>query len=61
KAGMPVDVRFSSFANSPQLVVQGEVDSVSGDLLTEPQTNATYYLARVQVTGEGLRELGGRQ
>lgn len=61
KAGMPVDVRFSSFANAPQLVVQGEVDSVSGDLLTEPQTNATYYLARVQVTGEGLRELGGRQ
>lgn len=61
KAGMPVDVRFSSFANSPQLVVQGEVDSVSGDLLTEPQTNATYYLARVQVTREGVKALGGRQ
>ncbi|POR06154.1 HlyD family type I secretion periplasmic adaptor subunit [Diaphorobacter sp. LR2014-1] len=61
KAGMPVDVRFSSFANAPQLVVQGEVDSVSGDLLTEPQTNMTYYLARVRVTGEGLKGLGGRQ
>lgn len=61
QAGMPVDVRFSSFANTPQLVVQGAVDSVSGDLLTEPQTNASYYLARVQVTGEGIKALGHRQ
>ncbi|QJY32261.1 HlyD family type I secretion periplasmic adaptor subunit [Diaphorobacter sp. JS3050] len=61
KAGMPVDVRFSSFANSPQLVVQGAVESVSGDLLTEPQSNVSYYLARVQVTGEGAKALGQRQ
>lgn len=61
KADMPVDVRFSSFANSPQLVVQGKVDSISGDLLTEPQSNVSYYLARVQVTGEGIKALGQRQ
>ena len=39
KPDMPVDVRFSSFANAPQLVVQGKVDSVSGDLLTDAQSN----------------------
>lgn len=60
-AGMPVDVRFSSFANTPQLVVNGEVDSVSADLLTDPQTNVSYYLARVKVTPEGVKSLGHRQ
>ncbi|WP_207863214.1 HlyD family efflux transporter periplasmic adaptor subunit, partial [Pseudomonas sp. 71_D] len=58
---MPVDVRFSSFVNSPQLVVQGQVVSISGDLLKDEQTGMTYYLARVQVTGEGLKKLGQRQ
>ena len=60
-AQLPVDVRFSSFAHSPQLVVQGQVVSVSADLLTEPQTGVTYYLARVQVTPEGMKTLGKRQ
>lgn len=61
KTGLPVDVRFSSFAHSPQLVVDGKVVSISADLLTEPQTNISYYLARVQVTPEGLKILGKRQ
>ena len=60
-AGMPVDVRFSSFARSPQLVVEGKLLSVSGDLLTDPQNGMTYYLARVVVTPEGLKKLGKRQ
>ncbi|HSV84711.1 MAG TPA: HlyD family type I secretion periplasmic adaptor subunit [Ramlibacter sp.] len=59
-AGLPVDVRFAAFAHSPQLVVDGELVSISGDLLTEPQTNTTYYLARVALTPEGLRHLGAR-
>ena len=58
---LPVDVRFSSFAHSPQLVVGGKVVSISADLLTEPQTNVTYYLARVEVTPEGIERLGKRQ
>ncbi|MFC7205820.1 HlyD family type I secretion periplasmic adaptor subunit [Comamonas endophytica] len=49
-AELPVDVRFSSFAHSPQLVVEGRVQSVSSDLLTDAQTLASYYLARVEVT-----------
>ncbi len=60
-ADMAVDVRFSSFANSPQLVVPGKVASISGDLLTDSRTGASYYLARVAVTPEGLKKLGKRQ
>jgi len=59
-AGIPVDVRFSTFAHSPQLVVQGKLVSVSADLLTDAQTNTSYFLARVAVTQEGLRKLGKR-
>ena len=58
---MPVDVRFSSFSNSPQLVVGGQVVSVSRDLLTDQATNMSYYLARVEVTPDGLQDLGNRQ
>ncbi len=60
-AELPVDVRFSSFAHSPQLVVEGKVVSVSGDLLTDQHSGVSYFLARVQVTPEGLKTLGKRQ
>lgn len=58
---MPVDIRFSSFSHSPTLVVDGKVESVSADLIVEPQANIAYYLARVAVTPEGLKKLGKRQ
>lgn len=63
RAGLPTDVRFSAFAHSPQLVVAGEVQSVSSDLLTEQQggTVVSYYLARVRVTPEGMKALGKHQ
>ena len=60
RAGLPVDVRFSGFSNTPQLVVEGKVASVSGDLLVEPN-GAGYYLARIGVTPEGRKILGKRQ
>lgn len=60
RTGLPVDVRFSAFAHSPQLVVQGKVISVSRDLIVEPN-NASYYLARVEITPEGRKALGARQ
>jgi protease secretion system membrane fusion protein len=61
QAGLAVDVRFSSFAHSPQLVVDGKVVSVSGDLLVDPQSGVGYFLARVGVTAEGYKKLGKRQ
>jgi len=66
KKGLPVDVSFFSFSHSPQLVVRGEVESISKDIITDPQYNpampgASYYLARVFVTPEGMKSLGKRQ
>lgn len=61
-AGLAADVRFSTFAHSPQLVVEGKVLSVSGDLLADPQNpQAAYFLARLEVTPEGMKTLGQRQ
>ncbi|WP_374260677.1 HlyD family type I secretion periplasmic adaptor subunit [Zoogloea sp.] len=61
RAGQDVDVRFAGFAHSPQLVVAGKVQSVSGDVLTDPSGQQSFYLARVAVTPEGMRTLGDRQ
>ncbi len=58
---LPVDVRFSSFSHTPQLVVDGKVVSVSADQLIDPHTGMGYYLARVGVTAEGYKKLGARQ
>lgn len=62
-AGQLADVRFSSFSNSPQLLLEGEVRTVSSDLLTE-QTGAlplSYYLARIAITPRGMQQLGNRR
>lgn len=63
RTGLPTDIRFNAFAHSPQLVVAGEVQSISNDLLTEQQGSAviSYYLARVKVTPDGLKTLGKHQ
>ncbi|MDO9535208.1 MAG: HlyD family type I secretion periplasmic adaptor subunit, partial [Bacillota bacterium] len=60
KPGALTDVRFSSFAHSPQLVVEGKIASISNDLLAEPD-QPPYYLARIVITPEGMQELGKRQ
>lgn len=60
-AGMSVDVRFSAFAHSPQLVVPGTVMSISADILADSTNTPPYFLARVTVTPEGLKILGKRQ
>lgn len=62
RPGLTADVRFNTFAHSPQLVVEGKVVSVSGDLISDPQQpQISYYLARVQVTPSGMKTLGQRQ
>lgn len=60
--GDKVDVRFSNFAHTPQLVVEGVIDSISSDVISEPETQMPpYYLARITLTPEGLAKLGKRQ
>ena len=61
KTGQNADVRFSGFSHTPMLVAQGQLASVSADLLSDPTTGAGYYLARVTVTPEGMKTLGERQ
>ncbi len=61
-ANDPVAVRFSAFANSPQLVVDGVINSISSDVVSEQTSGGTvsYYLARVSLTPNGLKKLGDR-
>ena len=59
--GKLTDVRFSAFAHSPALVVEGKVDSISTDLIFDQASNTSYYLARISLTPEGLKTLGNRQ
>ncbi len=62
-AGLPADLNFHGFVNQPRLVVEGSVVSLSADLLTDPaasgQAASSYYLARVVVTPQGMKELEG--
>ena len=64
RAGLTVDLQFTAFAHAPQMVVPGKVVSISGDLLTEMSASGSggqaisYYLARIAVTPEGMKELG---
>jgi len=59
--GQAVDVRFAAFAHTPQLVVQGEVVSVSADAMQDPQAQTSFFLARVSLTAQALEVLGERR
>ena len=63
--GQAADIRFSTFANSPQLLAEGQLKSVSKDLLSKPaatlEGSQSYYLARVKLTDKGMQALQGRQ
>ena len=63
KVGDPVEVRFSGFANTPQLVVDGRLVSLSGDAVTEQMGGGVinFYLGRVEITEAGRKALGHRQ
>lgn len=61
RPGDSADVRFSAFSHSPQLVVEGKLTTISKDVLKDPATQLSYYLAQVELTAEGLTQLGGRQ
>ncbi len=59
--GLDVAISLSVFANDPSLVVDGELESVSPDLVADVNPNLPpHYLGRVKVTPEGLKKLGSR-
>jgi protease secretion system membrane fusion protein len=62
RAGDAVDLRFSGFSKSGQIVAEGALLSVSADVFTEQGYGAKpYFLARVGVTPEGRKTLAGRR
>ena len=59
--GLMADVRFQAFANTPELVVESQLVSVSGDLILDPQHhNEAHYLALLKITDKGMQTLGRR-
>lgn len=62
KVGGMAEVRFHAFAHSPDLVLPAKILTVSSDVITEPTPggNLSYYLARIEITKEGMTRLGER-
>lgn len=61
KPGLETDIRITSFPDTPALIIQGRVQSVSTDRHEPPAPALPHYLARVEVTQEGINQLHGRQ
>ena len=57
--GLEAQLRFSAFNTRTTPTVPGHVLTVSGDRITDPATKESYYLARIQVSKEGMAELHG--
>ncbi|WP_295590846.1 HlyD family type I secretion periplasmic adaptor subunit [uncultured Lamprocystis sp.] len=58
--GLESEIRFSAFNARLTPTVPGKVLTISADRLTDPANGFSYYLARIQVTTEGLAALGKR-
>jgi membrane fusion protein, epimerase transport system len=56
--GEEATIRFSSFGNRTPTVF-GDVLNISADSLQDPNTGASYYLARVEVSPDGMESLHG--
>jgi len=55
--GQDATIRFSSFSGAVPTIF-GKVINVSASSIVDRQTGIPYYLARVEVTPEGMAELG---
>jgi len=59
EAGKSADIRFNSFSSNTTPVIEGRVIQVSADRLEDVKDGTPYYLARVGLTEEGVKRLGG--
>ncbi len=57
-AGQTAKIRFTAF-NSATPVIEGEVVTLSADRLINEMTGLPYFLARVKVTPQGVKDLAG--
>lgn len=56
--GKTANLRFSVFKSSTTPEIEGIVTQLSADRLTDKQSGMPYYLARINLTEEGQRQLG---
>jgi epimerase transport system membrane fusion protein len=56
---LEAQLRFSAFNLRTTPTVAGRVVTVSGDRIADPATKESYYLARIEVTREGIEDLRG--
>jgi epimerase transport system membrane fusion protein len=56
--GQEATISFSAFSSGLVPTIYGKVIGISADSLVDRTTGALYYLARVEVTPEGMRDMG---
>jgi HlyD family secretion protein/epimerase transport system membrane fusion protein len=54
---LPATVRFVAYKQRITPTVEGRVKWVAADVTTDEKTNASYYLARVEVSSDELRSV----
>jgi epimerase transport system membrane fusion protein len=55
--GLLADIRFSAFKSGITPVIEGRVITLSADSILNESTGASYYLARVEITAKGVKDL----
>jgi epimerase transport system membrane fusion protein len=56
--GQEATISFSAFSSGLVPTIYGKVIGISADRLTDQSTGVPYYLARVEVTPEGMSDMG---
>ncbi|MBL4821480.1 MAG: HlyD family type I secretion periplasmic adaptor subunit [Gammaproteobacteria bacterium] len=56
--GQEATIRFSAFGRSTVPTIFGKLIGISADRIVDEMTGAPYYLARIEVSPEGLEDLG---
>lgn len=55
--GQKADIRFSAFNSNLTKVIEGEVINISADRLLNERENTAYYLTRIRITDNGLKDM----
>jgi len=55
--GQKADIRFSAFNANMTKVIEGVVINVSADRLLNERDNSPYYLARIRITDQGVKDM----
>ena len=61
RPGAAADVRLTAFKQRLTPLVTGEIQYVSADRMTSPDGKLSYYVARVRVNADSLRDAGNLQ